>query len=198
MTRTLTTLYSTTLLSLFVHIQLSLLGRYKYVHSILELEADERARESLEYETDISSLFFQSGEEKGLKRERDEEMAMGSGNSAWAKFGRIEVEHADADDDYGFPSPGSRRKEKARAADYWIDEPISDETERMYLMLSWWILNVGWKDVGERVRRGVEEVFEGVSLKSKVGVLELNRLVGDVRRRVEWEVTFEGRERRIK
>ncbi|KAH9000744.1 Peroxin-3-domain-containing protein [Lactarius hatsudake] len=47
----------------------------------------------------------------------------------------------------------------------------------------WWILNVGWKDVGERVRRGVEEVFEG--------------LISDVRRRVEHEITFEGTERRI-
>jgi peroxin-3 len=40
-------------------------------------------------------------------------------------------------------------------------EPISEETERKYLTLSWWILHVGWKDVGERVRRAVEEVFEG-------------------------------------
>ena len=39
--------------------------------------------------------------------------------------------------------------------------PSSEETERKYLTLSWWILHVGWKDVGERVRRGVEEVFEG-------------------------------------
>lgn len=40
-------------------------------------------------------------------------------------------------------------------------EGVDAETERKYLMLSWWILNVGWKDVGERVRRGAEEVFEG-------------------------------------
>lgn len=40
-------------------------------------------------------------------------------------------------------------------------EVISEETERKFLTLSWWILHVGWKDVGERVRRGVEEVFEG-------------------------------------
>ncbi len=40
-------------------------------------------------------------------------------------------------------------------------EGVGAETERKYLTLSWWILNVGWKDVGERVRRGVEEVFEG-------------------------------------
>jgi len=37
---------------------------------------------------------------------------------------------------------------------------IDEETERKYLTLSWWICNIGWKDVGERVRRGVEEVFD--------------------------------------
>jgi len=76
-------------------------------------------------------------------------------------------------------------------------EGVDAETERKYLTLSWWILNVGWKDVGERVRRGVEEVFEGVSLKSKIGALELHRLISDVRRRVEHEITFEGTERKI-
>ena len=38
---------------------------------------------------------------------------------------------------------------------------ISEESESKYLTLSWWLLHVGWKDVGERVRRGVEEVFYG-------------------------------------
>ena len=41
-------------------------------------------------------------------------------------------------------------------------ECVDEETERKFLTLSWWILHVGWKDVGERVRRGVEEVFEGL------------------------------------
>jgi len=76
-------------------------------------------------------------------------------------------------------------------------EGVDAETESKFLTLSWWILNVGWKDVGERVRRGVEEVFEGVSLKNKIGVIELHRLISDVRRRVEHEITFEGTERRI-
>lgn len=78
------------------------------------------------------------------------------------------------------------------------EDEISEQVEIKYLTLSWWILHVGWKDVAERVRRGVEEVFEGVSLKSKLGAVELHRLVGDVRRRVEHEITFEGNERRIK
>ncbi|KAF8328324.1 Peroxin-3-domain-containing protein [Amanita rubescens] len=43
---------------------------------------------------------------------------------------------------------------------------ITEEVERKFLTLSWWILHVGWKDVGERVRRGVEEVFEGFNMRS--------------------------------
>jgi peroxin-3 len=42
----------------------------------------------------------------------------------------------------------------------WLGE-ISEEVESKYLTMSWWLLHVGWKDVGERVRRGVEEVFNG-------------------------------------
>ncbi|KAG6867655.1 hypothetical protein C0993_012674 [Termitomyces sp. T159_Od127] len=77
------------------------------------------------------------------------------------------------------------------------DLAISEDVESKFLTMSWWILHVGWKDVGERVRRGVEEAFEGVSLKSKLAAIDLHRLVSDVRRRVEYEITFEGLERRI-
>jgi peroxin-3 len=38
---------------------------------------------------------------------------------------------------------------------------ISEEVESKFLTMSWWMLHVGWKDIGERVRRGVEEVFDG-------------------------------------
>ncbi|KAG6832768.1 hypothetical protein H0H87_000421 [Tephrocybe sp. NHM501043] len=41
------------------------------------------------------------------------------------------------------------------------DAYISEEVESKFLTMSWWILHVGWKDVGERVRRGVEEAFDG-------------------------------------
>ncbi|KAG2006743.1 hypothetical protein CC2G_014493 [Coprinopsis cinerea AmutBmut pab1-1] len=74
---------------------------------------------------------------------------------------------------------------------------VSEETENKFLTLSWWLLHVGCKDVGERVRRGVEEVFDGVSLKTKLSQMDLHRLIQDVRRRVEYEVTFEGVERRV-
>ncbi|KAI0357695.1 hypothetical protein OH77DRAFT_1421788 [Trametes cingulata] len=149
-TRTLTVIYSVTLLSLFTHIQLSILGRSKYIQSLIQQERDERIREQLEYSTSVYSLFW--------------------GDSSLDDFETDELEES---------------------------ETVSEETERKYLTLSWWILHVGWKDVGERVRRGVEEVFEGVSLKTKLTSADLHRLIGDVRRRVEYEVTFEGKERRI-
>lgn len=167
-TRTLTTLYSLTLLSLFSHIQLSLLGRSKYVQSVLGQEREERMREKLSYQLSIYSLFWSQGPE-----ECESELLQDV-------------------------------------------EPIDQETEMMYLTLSWWICHIGWKDVGERVRRGVEEVFDeyallmvscieqklnnlfSVSLKTKLGAMDLHRLVCDVRRRVEHEITFEGQERKIK
>ena len=40
--------------------------------------------------------------------------------------------------------------------------------------------------------------FYSVSLKTKLAAIDLHRLISDVRRRVEHEVTFEGNERRIK
>jgi len=48
-----------------------------------------------------------------------------------------------------------------RKGGLWSTEGINEEVESKYLTMSWWLLHVGWKDVGERVRRGVEEVFDG-------------------------------------
>ena len=33
-------------------------------------------------------------------------------------------------------------------------------TERKYLTLSWWLLHVGWREIGDRVRTAVEDVFD--------------------------------------
>ncbi|RDB15472.1 Peroxisomal biogenesis factor 3 [Hypsizygus marmoreus] len=162
-TRTLTTLYSTTLLSLLTSIQLTLLARSKYIQSVLELERDERLQQRIEAQFSLSNMLLQSG--RGL-----EDLLSGD----------MEALLDSGDDDEGLVIP-----------------PITEDVEARFLTMSWWILHVGWKDVGERVRRGVEEVFEGVSLKSRLAPIDLHRLVSDVRRRVEHEVTFEGNERRI-
>ncbi len=126
MTRTLTVLYSTTLLTIFTNIQLSLLGRYKYIQSVIQLERDEDARSRRQYELSLSSLLFPSLVDSTHSRDIE------------ALFGQ----------------------QTGLEEGIWR-EGVDPETEHMYLTLSWWILNVGWKDVGERVRRGVEEVFEG-------------------------------------
>lgn len=39
-----------------------------------------------------------------------------------------------------------------------VARSISDETERHYLTLSWYLLNVGWKACMERVQKAVEKV----------------------------------------
>lgn len=106
-----------TLLTLFTHIQLNVLGRSKYIQSLIQQERDERIREQLQYSTSVYSMFW-----------------------------------------------GDKSLEDPETDELEECENVSEETERKYLTLSWWILHVGWKDVGERVRRGVEEVFEGYAL----------------------------------
>lgn len=113
-TRTLTTLYSMTLLSLFTNLQLSILGRHKYIQSVLQQARDEQVNALVQDSFDITRLI-------------------GGGPPLESCYADDDLQHVD---------------------------PISEETERKFLTLSWWILHVGWKDVGERVRRGVEEVFE--------------------------------------
>ncbi|KAG6865689.1 hypothetical protein C0991_000303 [Blastosporella zonata] len=159
-TRTLTTLYSTTLLSLLTSIQLTLLARSKYIHSVLEMECEERMQEHMASQFTLTNILLNSGQ--GL-----EQLLSGDMSSLLDEDDSMEE---------GF---------------------ISEDVENKFLTMSWWILHVGWKDVSERVRRGVEEAFDGVSLKSKLAAIDLHRLVSDVRRRVEYEITFEGRERRI-
>jgi peroxin-3 len=125
-TRTLTVLYSITLLTIFTNIQLSLLGRYKYIQSVIQLERDEDARSRRQSELSLSSMLFPFLVDPTHSRDIE------------ALFGQ----------------------QTGLEEGIWR-EGVDSETERKYLSLSWWILNVGWKDVGERVRRGVEEVFEG-------------------------------------
>jgi peroxin-3 len=38
---------------------------------------------------------------------------------------------------------------------------LSDETEKKYLLLSWWLMHVSWQQVAEKVRVAVEERVAG-------------------------------------
>ena len=92
--------------------QLAIIGRHKYVQSVMQLAREEKERERRELAAAASSLWF------------------------W----------------------GSSEPE----TDYQSMEmdPMDENTEAKFLSLSWWLLHVGWKDVKERVRRSVEDVFE--------------------------------------
>lgn len=129
-TRTLTALYSTTLLSLLTVTQLTVLARSKYLRSIQQSAYDERIDELLQSQLSLSNLMFGG-------QNRLEELMSGD-------FGGLL-----GGEDMGV-----------------IDDDISEEVESKFLTMSWWILHVGWKDVGERVRRGVEEVLDGLDQRS--------------------------------
>lgn len=126
-TRTLTTLYSITLLCLLTTIQLTVLARSKYVNSVLDVEREERLQEQLESELSLPNLLLNHS----TKMVQD----------------LLSVDLSMLEDE----------AEKGELE----GDMMTEEVERKFLTLSWWILHVGWKDVGERVRRGVEEVFEG-------------------------------------
>ncbi|KAK0473343.1 Peroxin-3 [Armillaria novae-zelandiae] len=141
LTRTLTLIYTTTLLSLLTSQQLALLGRARYLSSVLAAAREERLAESIEEQLSITGLLF------GNAGEQMEELID-------------------------------------------LPEGPTEDTEARFLTMSWWLLHVGWKDVGERVRMSVEDVFEGVSLKTRLTLPDLHRLVLDVRRRIDLNTDF--------
>lgn len=191
-TRALTIIYTTTLLSLLTHIQLNLIGTRKYIESVRQLARDTRRAESLTNSFSIGGLLFGNGLAEG---EEGEAAPWGSNSDV---------------DGLG---------------------TLTEETERKFLTMSWWLLHVGWRDIGERVKEAVGSVFQrfvvfisafadlypnlttmdasnhtfasdSVSLKANLGLQDVERLISDVRKRVEFEDESDGVEtaggRRIK
>ncbi|KAJ3798196.1 Peroxin-3 [Lentinula aff. detonsa] len=56
-----------------------------------------------------------------------------------------------------------------------------------YLTLSYYLLHIGWKDLSTRIRSAVEEVLEGVSLKTRLSKSDVHRLLKDMISRVTAE-----------
>ncbi|KAF9225065.1 hypothetical protein BS17DRAFT_731904 [Gyrodon lividus] len=160
LTRTLTTLYTTTLLALLTAVQLNLLGRGRYVDSVRASERAERARDRVP-PFSLPGILAR----EAMARIVDVE-------AIWPAW--LLGEDEDEDDGFG---------------DNKVEDAPLEETELRYLTLSWWILHVGWKDVAARVRGSVESVFDGVSLKAKLSPSELYVLIMDIRRRVEHDGT---------
>ncbi|KAF9558985.1 hypothetical protein CPC08DRAFT_691571 [Agrocybe pediades] len=156
------------------------------------------------------------GKGKGREVDEDEDIMEKFLKGLGGAMDEVDVEEPEEDEEdedageesfarYGFSAPWgsdpkleylkSSVKGREKKNRWWLDD-ISEEAEGKYLTMSWWLLHVGWKDVGERVRRAVEEVFDGVSLKTKLSAVDLHRLISDVRRRIEHEITFERNEKR--
>jgi peroxin-3 len=59
------------------------------------------------------------------------------------------------------------------------------ETNRRYLTFSWWLLHRGWKDLMEKVRAAVEEVFGNLNPREDITLNRLSELMLEVRKKVE-------------
>lgn len=168
-TRVLVVLYSTTLLSLQIHVQLNLIGRHKYVQSVLEMDEQERAQEK---ERQREEAKFDS---MGLVGSLVSSVAPALSSS----FGM------------GFSSLHSDDEQVVPALD--IDQSVDEDIERKYLTLSWWLLHIGWRDIAVRVRSVVEDVLEGVSLKTHLSMQDVRALVLQIRKQVEFEANGQTR-----
>ncbi|KAG8987865.1 peroxin, partial [Tulasnella sp. 427] len=62
---------------------------------------------------------------------------------------------------------------------------VTELSERKYITISWWLLNVGWKEIKDKVEAAVAEVFGRVPLKSELTVEALRQRINEVRMKVE-------------
>ncbi|KAG8835830.1 peroxin [Serendipita sp. 399] len=158
-TRVLVTLYSTALLSLQIHIQLNLIGRYKYVQSVKATEREERERQR---RMELESASFDS---LGLVGSLMASVAPGIANS----FGL-----------------GMQTQMNDTVLEDEMDDEVDEDIERKYLTLCWWLLHIGWRDIASRVRTAVEEALQGVSLKTRLDMSDLKDLFSQIRKQVEF------------
>ncbi|KAK5134870.1 hypothetical protein LTR08_005960 [Meristemomyces frigidus] len=59
------------------------------------------------------------------------------------------------------------------------------ETNRKYLTFSWWLLHRGSKQIMDRVRDAVQDVFGGVNIREDMSLERLAELIMDVRKKIE-------------
>lgn len=69
------------------------------------------------------------------------------------------------------------------------------ETNRRYLTFSWWLLHRGWRDLMEKVRAAVIEVFGPLNPREDITLASLSELTLQVRKKVEGATEEERRYR---
>ncbi|KAI5306023.1 peroxin, partial [Ascosphaera atra] len=70
------------------------------------------------------------------------------------------------------------------------------ELNRQYLTFSWWLLNRGYKDLMQRVRDAVEQVFGPINIREDISQERLSELAVEVRKRVEGATNEDRKEMR--
>ncbi|KAJ4477220.1 Peroxin-3 [Lentinula aciculospora] len=167
-TRTLTTIYSISLLTLLTLTQLTILARVKYVHAIRHMSLEEDQEAALDGELNLSNMLLMTLKARfGLPQQ-----------SLFKTF---------------FPSAHESLFPPDDNDD--ISEPLSsqmafDTLSADYLTLSYYLLHIGWKDLSTRIRCAVEDVLEGVSLKTRLSKSDVHRLLKDMIRRVTLDGSF--------
>ncbi|CUA72778.1 peroxin-3 [Rhizoctonia solani] len=167
-TRALTSLYALAFLTLLTHTQLSLLARYRYLAAIREA----RRAETREQRSTLGGLFF------GNHASEDDDLLSVHPDS---EIG----DEMDLNEEGGYWDEEGRWWDASGRGGLFGRDGVGSLTERKFLTLGWWFLNRGWKNIGERVREAVSEVFTGMSLKSQISPKQLEDLILQVRARVE-------------
>ncbi|KAL0059412.1 peroxin [Marasmius tenuissimus] len=179
-TRTLTTIYAVSLLTLFTSIQLTILAREKYLRGVYQMERDERMREEMEASFRREMSF--TGMAFSLLK---------------SKLG-FATEETDLFDSLSHQMTPTELVDPADIPSITnMSDAAFDSLSTKYLTLSYHLLHIGFRDLSARVQAAVEDVLQPVSLKTRLSLTDVHRLVQDIRRKVEWEITFEGRERKV-
>ncbi|KAH7337403.1 Peroxin-3 [Rhizoctonia solani] len=167
-TRALTSLYALAFLTLLTHTQLSLLARYRYLAAIREA----RRAETKQQRTALGGFFF------GTPAYEDDDLLSVHPDSELG-------DELDLNEEGGYWDEEGRWWDASGRGGLFGRDGVGSLTERKFLTLGWWFLNRGWKNIGERVREAVSEVFNGLSLKSQISPQELEDLIIRVRTMIE-------------
>ncbi|KAG9301688.1 hypothetical protein G9A89_016759 [Geosiphon pyriformis] len=124
LTRTISSIYLLTFLTILTHVQLNLLGRFNYLYSVLSLT------------------------------ERDKETT-------------IQIQ----------PAKGI---------------VLSPDNEKNYLFFTWWLLNVGWKRVVERVNIVVERIVTDIPINRELSYKDFVWLISEIRGQIDGSDDIEG------
>lgn len=64
---------------------------------------------------------------------------------------------------------------------------IDEDTERNYLTLSWFVLNLGWKSLVERIQVSVEKALKDTPLNEQINFDGLMEIVTKIRKEIDFD-----------